>query len=353
MVAGGSIGLGEIARLAATALASAMLTAVLIAAAFPLLQRYALARPNARSSHKTPTAQGGGAPVIAATLAVAWVMFGMGNAGSADGLSERHLAALSVAVIGLAVLGAIDDIRPLPVLPRLGLQFAAAALLVAAVPASMRALSPIPSLIESVILTVGLVWFVNLTNFMDGIDGITVAEMTPIAGVIVLASLAGVVPWPGGVLASALAGALLAFAPWNRHVARLFLGDVGSLAIGALVGWLLILLAGNGDLAAALILPMYYLADATLTLWRRYRRGERLTDAHRTHYYQRATTQAGRRIPDVTRAVLLANLMLAGLALLTLTAQSVVIDGIALAAAGILTWRLLRHLVPRQLEVVA
>ena len=65
------------------------------------------------------------------------------------------------------------------------------------------------------------------------------------------------------------AAALIGFAPFNRPVARIFLGDVGSLPIGLLFAWLLVLLAGNGHLAAAVILPLYYLADATLTLLRR------------------------------------------------------------------------------------
>ena len=72
-------------------------------------------------------------------------------------------------------------------------------------------------------------------------------------------------------------------------MARLFLGDVGSLPLGLLIGWLLLLLAARGHLAAALLLPLYYLVDATITLFRRLMRGERVWLAHRTHFYQRAT----------------------------------------------------------------
>ena len=76
-------------------------------------------------------------------------------------------------------------------------------------------------------------------------------------------------PSHGVVAALALCGSLIGFAPFNRPVARIFLGDVGSLPIGLMIGWLLIEVAGRGHLAAALILPLYYLADATLTLLRR------------------------------------------------------------------------------------
>ena len=72
-------------------------------------------------------------------------------------------------------------------------------------------------------------------------------------------------------------------------MARLFLGDVGSLPIGLLLGWLMLMLAGRGNLAAAVLLPLYYLADATLTLIRRLAHGEPVWQAHRTHFYQRAT----------------------------------------------------------------
>ena len=84
----------------------------------------------------------------------------------------------------------------------------------------------------------------------------------------------GALPGDAALVALALCGAMVGFAPFNRPVARLFLGDVGSLPIGLLLGWLLILLAGSGHLAAALLLPLYYLADATITLLRRSANGE-------------------------------------------------------------------------------
>ena len=99
----------------------------------------------------------------------------------------------------------------------------------------------------------------------------------------------------GVVVALALCGALIGFAPFNRPVARIFLGDVGSLPIGLLFAWLLVLLAGSGHLAAAVILPLYYLADATLTLLRRMKDREPFWQAHRTHFYQLATDRGHQR----------------------------------------------------------
>src|SRR6516162_7055212 len=85
----------------------------------------------------------------------------------------------------------------------------------------------------------GRVWFVNLVNFMDGIDWMPLAEVVPVTGAIVLLGLAGAVEPLPALLAAALVGAMIGFAPFNRPVAQVFLGDVGSLPIGLLLGWLL------------------------------------------------------------------------------------------------------------------
>lgn len=317
---------------------AALVATALIRLTFPLMERYALARPNARSSHKVPTAQGGGAAVIVATIAVMWVGYSL--SGGAIALSAAQLATASLAAAVLATAGALDDIRPLPVLPRLGLQFGCAILLVLSLPTEARILPFLPGALERLLLVVGLVWFVNLTNFMDGIDWITVAEMIPVTSGLILLAWMGALPEGGALAALALLGALIGFAPYNRHVARLFLGDVGSLPIGALVGWLLLLLAGAGYPAAALLLPMYYLADATVTLFRRLLRGERLSEAHRSHFYQLAC-QRGFAVPAVTRHIAVLNVFLVALAILSAAARNPWLDGLLLAVGALSTATLL------------
>ena len=118
----------------------------------------------------------------------------------------------------------------------------------------------------------------------------------------------GALPHDATVVALALCGAMIGFAPFNRPVARLFLGDVGSLPIGLLLGWLLVLLAGAGHLAAALLLPLYYLADATITLLRRLANGEPVMQAHRSHFYQRAT-DGGFSVYQIVGRVFAANVI--------------------------------------------
>lgn len=116
------------------------------------------------------------------------------------------------------------------------------------------------------------------------------------------------------VLALALAGAAAGFLRWNWSPARVFLGDVGSVPIGFIGGFLLLALAARGAWAAALILPAYYLADATLTLLRRLLRGERVWEAHRSHFYQRAALAVGHAPVSARVAVLGVALVAAAVA---------------------------------------
>jgi UDP-N-acetylmuramyl pentapeptide phosphotransferase/UDP-N-acetylglucosamine-1-phosphate transferase len=128
---------------------------------------------------------------------------------------------------------------------------------------------------------------------------------------------------------------MIGFAPFNRPIARLFLGDVGSLPIGLMLGWALLMLASRGHLAAALLLPLYYLADATITLGRRIVRGERVWQAHRTHFYQRAL-DGGFSVSEVVVRVFVLNLALAILALVSAIEPDLRVDLATLALGGAL-----------------
>lgn len=300
-------------------LGAAALTALLIVLLHPVLQRYALARPNARSSHRIPTPQGGGIAVLVAVLAVL----------AAAGILAPHifadpgrLAVVFAVSAALALVGAVDDIRPLAPGPRLLLQALAVMVVIAALPPALRVVPFLPWWLERAMMAFGVLWLVNLVNFMDGIDWITVAEVVPVTAALAVFGWAGALPADATFAALALCGAMLGFAPFNRPVARLFLGDVGSLPLGLLLGWLLILLAAQ-HLAAALLLPLYYVADATITLLRRFSRGERVTQAHRSHYYQQAVDGA-LSVPQVVGRIFVVNAALAALAAATLHASPAV-----------------------------
>jgi len=316
---------------------AAALSAGLIAALRPAFARYAMARPNARSSHTMPTPQGGGIAVVAATLIGAW----LGATLADTGLSTTEWLALSVATILLGLTGAIDDIRGLGPGPRLLVQIVAVGFVIASLPDDFAVVPQLARPLERALLLLGGVWFVNLVNFMDGIDWMTVAEVVPVSAGVVLLGFTDGVPPDTNVIAVALLGAIIGFAPFNRPVARLFLGDVGSLPIGLLLGWLMLMLAGRNNLAAAILLPLYYLADASITLARRLIRREAVWQAHRTHFYQRAT-DGGFSVEEIVVRVFVTNLALAALALITAIEPDPRVDIATIALGGsLVAWLLL------------
>ncbi|MEW6146441.1 MAG: MraY family glycosyltransferase [Bradyrhizobium sp.] len=304
---------------------AALISALVTWISRPLLQRYALARPNARSSHRIPTPQGAGIAVITATLVVAWIWSASANVAIPP--------ALVAATIVIALVGFADDIVSLPVLVRLVLQAACVGAVVFTAPESARIVPALPLGLERGLIVLAGVWFVNLVNFMDGLDLMTVAEVVPVTAALLLLGVLGDLSWPAVLIATALCGAMLGFAPFNRPVAKVFLGDVGSLPIGLLLGWCLLELAFRGQPAAALLLPAYYLADSTITLFRRIIRHEPFWSAHRTHFYQRATDN-GFTVERVVGETFALNLVLAILAITTVRAGSMTITIVALFAGA-------------------
>jgi UDP-N-acetylmuramyl pentapeptide phosphotransferase/UDP-N-acetylglucosamine-1-phosphate transferase len=314
-----------------------VISLVLLLAGRPLFEAYAMARPNARSSHRTPVPQGAGGPVIIATLLglLAQVLLVSGT----EGLTLQ-IGGIVLGALLLAVTGGVDDIRGLPVLPRLVAQGVAVACIVLLAPQEWRIFGDaMPLVVERGLLVIAGIWFVNLTNFIDGIDGITLAGFMPLAlGAFLLADARAISP-AGAWLAASFLAAQAAFVFFNWHPARLFLGDLGSLPIGLIGGALLYDIAAHGAVAAAVILPLYHFLDATLTLALRIARRERVWEAHRQHAYQRAV-DGGWSHMRVSGLVLVLNLALAGLAWfsagLTVLGQSACVMLAVLMAGGMI-----------------
>ena len=322
---------------AATFAVAAVVSVAIIIALKPWLQRIALAKPNARSSHREPTPQGGGLAVVAATIVTACAALYLSAPAAVGG---SPLLPVLAAVILIAVVGAADDIRSIGVVPRLLLQALAVALVIFTLPDELRIAPFLPWWIERAALVIGGSWFINLVNFMDGLDWMTVAEVVPITAALAVIGALGLLPPAETITSFALCGAMIGFAYFNRPVAKLFLGDVGSLPLGLLLGWLLVQLAGHHGLAAAILLPLYYLADATITLIRRLVNGEPVWQAHRSHFYQRATDR-GFSVSQVVAYVFAVNLGLAALALFTLAAPGLMNDVAALVCgAALVGWLL-------------
>ena len=279
-----------------------------------VIRRLILDLPNERSSHSVPTPRGGGLGMIPAIL-ITWLLF----------VPDPPVELLAGAFLLMAGSW-IDDRRGLSPLVRLVGQMLMALWVIMALPLPGWVLLP---------LLLAYVWFINLYNFMDGIDGITGVETACLG--LGMAVVSPDLAIPGLILA----GASVGFLVWNWHPAKVFLGDSGSVPLGLLTGGLLIKLALAGQWAAALILPAYYAADATITLIRRLLNGEKIWQAHRKHFYQRANRGgAGPRL--VSGSILLANLALIGCAFLTTQGQTILglglATGIVAGLLGLLGW---------------
>jgi Fuc2NAc and GlcNAc transferase len=252
-----------------------------------LVRRIApLDHPNERSLHQSPTPRGGGLGIVVVVLGVtAIAVF--------QGLMQRGVAlALSGGGVLVALVGWLDDRHTLRPSVRLLAHVAAASWALAwlggypalAVGGSDVHLGPA----GSALALVGIVWAINLFNFMDGIDGIAGVEALSVAvGGLLLTG--GHAPPALVVLLLATAGATIGFLAWNWWPARVFLGDVGS----GFLGFLLAVVAIWSERAGALpaigwgILGMVFIGDATITLVRRAIRRRPLAQAHRDHAYQR------------------------------------------------------------------
>ncbi len=271
-----------------------------------LLLRFAiLDHPNPRSSHATPTPRGGGIGVLAILLPAWAAILAASSAGMTSWL-------VPLGALFLAAVSWLDDLSGLPPPVRLAAQFAATGVAAMSLPGLVFQ-GYLPPVADTTLAIILWVWFVNLFNFMDGIDGLAGVEAASVGmglfAVTALAGSAAILGWLG----LAVAASALGFLYWNWQPARVFLGDIGSVPMGFLLGWLCLALAASGHWAAAVILPLYYLADATLTLLRRMVRGERVWRAHRTHFYQVAV-ERGHSHAQVCLLVLGANLALVLLA---------------------------------------
>lgn len=260
--------------------------------------------PNERSNHTAPTPRGGGLGVIIPAIGFMAV--------------EGAHAGIIVGGLVLLFVSFLDDRASLSASLRLGIQAMVVAFALTYFHYGLVFQGLLPWWADRIAVGIVWLWFINLYNFMDGIDEITSVETGSIVvGLIFLViSEAGIKNFLA-VDGAVLGGAILAFWLFNRHPARIFLGDAGSVPLGFLVGFLLLALAAQGYWIPALILPAYYISDATYTLLRRLVAGKKIWEAHSEHAYQCAV-RMGRRHDDVARHVLALNMLLVTLAVVSL-----------------------------------
>jgi len=290
--------------------------------------------PNERSSHTNPTPKGGGLALVVAFLVSGAVLAWAGV------VEARAAVAVLGGTAGVSLLGWIDDHRYLP--NRLRFVFHVLAGVWA-----MAWLRGLPVLhlggaelhvgvVGWILGVIAIVWAINLYNFMDGIDGLAAGEAASVG--MAAAVLLWLVGAPGlGALSLLLAAAAAGFLVWNWHPARIFMGDVGSAAVGYAFGALAAASERAGAVPAViwLLLLGVFFGDATLTVARRLVRREPIFKAHRSHAYQRAP-QAGLSHARVTTTALLLNGVLALLAAAALFRPRLLIPAVVVAAVVLL-----------------
>ncbi len=286
-------------------IASLLLTGAL---RFYALKQNIIDIPNDRSSHSVPTPRGGGVAIVICFLA------GLAGLGFTANLAPELATALLCAGALVAAVGWLDDHGHVNAKWRLMVHFSAATIIVY----SAGGL-PVLTLFDwdidfgwlgYIIAVIGLVWILNLYNFMDGIDGIAGGQAviaTTVIGLLLWFSFQqSELAYLHGLMAASACGFLL----WNFPPAKIFMGDAGSGFLGLMLGALL-LYSGHIDqslLWTWLIMLGVFIVDATVTLLRRLLSGAKVYEAHCSHAYQHASRQFGQH-KRVTLAVIFINLL--------------------------------------------
>ncbi len=275
--------------IALSGIASLVLTGVIRRFA---LRNEVLDLPNARSSHSIPTPRGGGAAVLLASA------LGLALSEMLGLVHLREAVTLGFGMLMLGIVGWFDDRGGVKKRVRLAIHFGVAiwtVYMLGGLPAiQVGSYSLAVGPVGYVIATLGIVWSINLFNFMDGIDGLAGSQALLIFGAAaVLLFLRG--DYSLATIPAILAATSAGFLAWNWPPAKIFMGDVGSGAIGYLIAGLALAAENNrsAPLISFAIIYGVFVFDATVTLVRRLARGDRVMEAHRDHAYQRLTRAWG------------------------------------------------------------
>jgi Fuc2NAc and GlcNAc transferase len=264
------------------------------------IQKSLVATVNERSSHTAPTPHGGGI-----ALAITWFV-GLGYLYATSQVSSELFYALTLGVV-ISVVSFFDDLFELSPKLRLVVQ-AGVAIVGLCLIGGLESINLGIISIENQILTntfafLLIIWFINLTNFIDGINGYVGSEF-------VFLSVAGFLLFDDSVFVI-LGVSVLGFLYWNWNKAKIFMGDVGSTLLGYNVAIFTLYYANeqSTNLWVWITLFSLFWFDATITLLRRKLHGEKLSQAHKKHAYQRLN-QSGWSHYKVTNYAIVLNLVL-------------------------------------------
>jgi len=219
------------------------------------IKRSVLDIPNERSSHTIPTPRGGGLAIV-----IVWysgILFLFWQKQISTDLFYGLISGIVLVIVGL-----LDDIYDLKIIDFGFVKIE-----------SVWILTPLAFL--------GIIWFINLFNFLDGIDGYAGMEAIFISLALYFFTLQNYY--------LILVAATLGFLIWNWQPAKIFMGDVGSTLLGFNFAVFAIYEQNTASFSIIvfLIISSLFWFDATLTLIRRFRNKEKLAQAHKKHAYQR------------------------------------------------------------------
>ncbi len=310
-----------------------------------LKEKQILDIPDERTNHKSPTPRGGGLAVIGAFIVAVIINIIFITP------FPTEIVAILLGMFCLALISWCDDAFSLSFIIRLALQILIVGLFTHYISDDSLFHNDFlsPALTQAMII-LAWVWFINLYNFMDGIDGITAIESVSIAlGIAIISFLHTILPQHLIMLSSLCIASLLGFLIFNWHPAKIFLGDVGSIPLGFLLGYMLLILYQHNFWAAAFIIPAYYLFDSSYTLCKRLLQKKKIWQAHSEHFYQRSVRR-GKKHSTVVYAILFGNIALISIAVITTYDLKYSLEGVGMAALTV--WGILIFLMHKQEETV-
>ncbi len=268
--------------------------------------------PNQRKNHKIPTPRGGGIAILICILICFETI-------ELQSHTTYYSIYLIIAISICAAISLLDDAFTISIPLRMYFQILSVYLTINSLYGYNTNLLPHLSLtIEKTLIAIALLGFINIYNFMDGIDGLAGSQTIYIATIVLIFSIIDPqIDSSISYLCLSIIGSCLGFLIYNWHPAKIFMGDVGSVTLGLICGWLLLNIAIHGYIAAAIIIPGYYLADGITTILKRLIQKKKIWHAHSEHYYQLAVRK-GSSHSQVTKRIICCNLILGILSLFSI-----------------------------------
>ncbi len=312
---------------------------ILILSYIDIAKKYGIVdKPDARRNHIGELVRGGGIVLLLCSIVtyIAYLHFyEMGI------VMTKGLKILLISLI-LGLIFFIEDIRQIRRSIRFFTQILCAVLGAIACKDAV-VIFEIPYILNFILVVIGWVWFMNLYNFMDGIDGITASNTLffLFAIILIVANIAGGTALELKWVCVWIIPAFLAFLLLNWHPSRIIIGDSGSIAFGFILGYIFLELSSLVGLVIPIILCSYYLLDSGITIASRLLKKEDITTPHSKHFFQIAV-RGGLKPNQICYTIMCANIANFGLTYMLLLRNNTLNITLSIALCGIINACILR-----------